>query len=104
MTYNDKIVIQQATESRDSIGEVDRSWATYKTVWAEITDSSSYVGHESDMPVHEYGKSFKFHTHDAPAVTTKMRISYDSQVWYIKSINKEGRLRTELIAEAYDDE
>jgi SPP1 family predicted phage head-tail adaptor len=80
------------------------SWATYKTVWAEIVDVSGDESFTSDMRVYEDAKIFKIHTHDAPAVTTKMRISYDSKFFLITSINKEGRLRTTLTATAFDDE
>jgi len=105
MTYNDSIVIQQYTQSRDTLGAIDAgSWSTYKTVWAEVTDASGSVTHESDMPVYEDSKSFKIHTHDASAVTTKMRISYNSNYYLIHSIQNEGRLTTTLIASAYDDE
>jgi len=105
MAYNDSIVIQQQADARGDYGEADTgAWSTYKTVWAEITDTTSSVTEESEMPVFEDSKSFKIHSHDAPAVTTKMRISYDSQYFLIRSIRKEGRLRTILIASAYDDE
>lgn len=105
MAYNDSIVIEQQASARGEFGEADTgAWSTYKTVWAEIDDSSSSVSHESEMPVFEDSKSFKIHCADAPDVTTKMRISYDSQVFFIRSIRKEKRLRTILIASAYDDE
>ena len=112
MAYNDSIVIQQATESRGDAGGVEDSWATYKTVWAEIEDSGSAVSGESDMPVFGDTKSFKIRTADAPSVTSKMRIAYDpdrssngtTEYFYIRSIQKEGRLRTILLAEAFDDE
>ena len=104
MTYNDSIVIQQTTESRGSAGGVEDTWATYKTVWAEIEDASGNENFSADMTVYEDSKSFKIHTHGAPAVTTKMRISYDSRFFLITSINKEGRLRTTLTGVAYDDE
>lgn len=105
MTYNDSIVIQQYTQARDDLGAIDQGlWATYKTVWAEVEDVSGSTDDASEMPVYEDSKSFKFRTFDAPAVTTKMRISYDSRFFVIRSINKEGRLTTTLIAEAYDDE
>ena len=105
MAYNDSIVIQQQATAHGVYGEADTgAWSTYKTVWAEIDDSTSSVSQESEMPVFEDSKSFKLHTHDAPAVTTKMRISYDSQYFFIRSIRKEGRLRTVLIGSAYDDE
>ena len=104
MTYNDSIVIQQTTESRGDAGGVEDTWSTYKTIWAEIDNISGNVQNESDMPVFSESMQFKIHTHDAPAVTSKMRISYDSRFFYIQSISKEGRLRTVLVAEAYDDE
>ena len=105
MTYNDLIVIESYTESRDTYGAIDAgTWATYKTVWADIEDVQSNVSYDADQPVFEDGKSFKIHTHDADAVTSKMRISYDSQYFFIRSIRKEGRLRTILIGEAYNDE
>ena len=104
LTYNDSIIIQSYTQSRDLLGAIDAgSWGTHKTVWAEITDANGSVSQESDMRVYEDSKSFKIHTHDAPAVTTKMRISYDSNYYLIQSIQKD-RLRTVLIASAYDDE
>ena len=105
MAYSDLIVIQQYTQKRDSLGAIDAgTWGTYKTVWAMIEDAGSSVSHESDMPVFEDAKTFKFRAADAPAVTSKMRVSYDSQYFYIDSVQKEGRLRTVLIARANDDE
>lgn len=104
MTYNDPIIIQQPTESRNDYGEVVPAWSTYKELWAEITDVQSNVTEDSDMMVFEDAKSFKIHKQDAPDVTSKMRIYYDSQVYRIRSIRKEGRLWIILVAEAYDDE
>lgn len=105
MTYNDLIVIEEYTQGRDDYGAIDAgTWATYKSLWAEIEDVQSNVSYESDQPVYEDGKSFKIHKEDAPLASTKMRISYDSRYFMIRSIRNEGRLRTVLIAEAYDDE
>ena len=56
------------------------------------------------MPVYTDTRTFKIHTHDAPDVTTKMRISYDSNYYMIRSISKEGRLHIRLIVEDFDDE
>lgn len=104
MTFNDSIVIQQTTESRGTAGGVEDTWSTYKTVWAQIEDVSGNENFSSDMRVYEDAKSFKIHQEDAPDVTTKMRISYDSRYFRITSMSKEGRLRTTLIAVALDDE
>ena len=104
MAYNDKIIIQQPTEARNDYGGITSSWATYKTAWAEIDQEGGNVSFESEIPVFSDRNRFKIRTHDAPAVTSKMRISYDSQIWLIDAIQKEGRLFTVLTATAHDDE
>ena len=104
MAYNDKIIIQQTTESRGDAGGVEDTWTTYKTVWAEIDDLSGGKDETSDMTVYSDGMSFKIHKADAPDVTTKMRISWDSLTWYIRSRQREGRLRWILTADNFDDE
>jgi SPP1 family predicted phage head-tail adaptor len=104
MAYNDLIVIQQKTVARDDYGEPDPTWTTYKSVWAEKVERGGDRTYQGDMPVFTDGITLRIHTHDAPAVTSKMRISYDSQYWTIVAIEKEGRLHTVLNAEAYDDE
>ena len=106
MAYNDKIIIQSSTNTRDAYGVMVRTWATYKTVWAEVIDAGGSITYESEQPVYRDNKTFKFHTPDAPAVKTfpAQRISYDSDFYMISGIEKEGRLFTTLTAEAYDDE
>ena len=104
MAYNDYIVIQQSTVSADRYGERDKTWTTYKSVWAERDDEGGYLGYTADMPVYSDSLSFRIHTHDAPDVTTKMRISYNSKYYLIRSIQTEGRLHTNLRVEAFDDE
>jgi len=105
MTYNDQIVIQQTDSARGEYGEAGPGdWTTYKTVWAEIEDISGNENFASDMRVYEDAKSFKIHLQDAPAVTSKMRVSYDSRFFSINSINKQSRLRWLLIGVAFDDE
>jgi len=104
MGYNYQIVIQQRTDTADDYGERDPAWSTYKTVWAERDDTGGVISYEADMPVYSDAMSFKIHSYDAPNVTTKMRISYNSQVFMIRSIRKEGRFHLHLVSEAYDDE
>ena len=104
MAYNDKIVIQQSTETRDDYGEVDVTWSTYKTVWAEMDVPGGGKTHETDMPIYYDNRLFTIRSYDAPDVTTKMRISYDSDIYLILSIQKRGRMFTVLITEAFDDE
>jgi len=104
MAYNYNIVIQQRTDSRDTYGEMDPTWSTYKTLWAERIDEGGALSYESDMPVYSNQIVFRIRTHDAPSVTTKMRISFDSGYYKIRSIQKEGRMFTVLVGEIDDDE
>ena len=104
MAYNDRIVIEQRTDARDDYGEMDPTWSTYKTLWAEVDDTGGALDYASEQPVYTGTVTFRIHAHDAPSVTTKMRISYDSSYYSILSIQKEGRLHKVLTAEVYDDE
>jgi len=104
MAYNDRIVIEQKTVTADDYGERDATWSTYKTVWAERIDQTGYKSNQTDMPVFTDGISFKIHIHDAPDVTTKMRVSYDGEYWDIIRREKEERLWFILYVEAQDDE
>lgn len=104
MGYNYKIDIQQSTESRGASGSVVTTWATYKKVWAERDDTGGALSYESDQPVYSDAMVFKIRSYDAPDVTTKMRVSYNSQTFMVRSIRKEGRFHLYLITEAYNDE
>lgn len=104
MTYNDQILIEEYTQARGIYGGVDQgSWATYRTVWAEIDDVSGTDNDASEMRVYQDAKTFKIHLQDAPAVTTKMRINYDSRFFEITRLTKQSRLRWLLMGVAYDD-
>ncbi len=104
MAYSDQIVIQQATDGRGTAGAPVPTWATYKTVWAERQDQNGYKANESEMPVFTDGISFKIHLYDAPNLTSKMQVSYDSDEWDIIRIEKLGRFHFIIYVEAHDDE
>jgi len=104
MGYNYQIVIQRRTDSQDDYGEMDATWNTLYTVWAERDDTGGVVSYESEQPVYSDTMIFKIHSYDAPAVTTKDRISYNSQTFGIRSVRKDGRFHLHLVTEAFDDE
>lgn len=104
MGYNYQIVIQQKSVTADAYGERDATWTTYKTVWAELDDGGGSLTYESDMPVYAGTKTFVIRTADASGLTTKMRISYNSETYRILSLSIDERQRTTITAEAYDDE
>ena len=72
----DRIVIEQATETRNSVGEVSLSWSTFATVWADVQALS---GREAER----YGQIVGFTGHKVtirqlPGVKVSMRIIYKS--------------------------
>lgn len=106
MAYNDKIVIQENTVTRDTYGGKQFSWDEYKTVWAEIEDTGGFLDHSTGMPVWRDTKTFRIRQADAPAVKPypQMRIYYDEDYFMITGMEKEGRLFITLTGEATDDD
>ena len=72
----DRIVIEQAAETRNSVGEVTLSWSTFATVWADVQALS---GREAER----YGQIVGFTGHKVtirqlPGVKVSMRVIYES--------------------------
>ena len=70
----DRIVIEQAAETRNSVGEVTLSWSTFSTVWADVQALS---GREAER----YGQIVGFTGHKVtirqlPGVKVSMRVIY----------------------------
>lgn len=93
----DRIVIQQATETKNSVGEVTLSWSTFATVWADV---SALSGREAER----YGQIVGFTGHKVTiralaGVKPAMRILYaGSRTLEIGAINEyERRWYMELI-------
>ena len=72
----DRIVIEQATETRNAVGEPVLTWSTFATVWADV---SALSGHEAER----YGEVVGLTGHKVtiralPGVKTAMRIIYET--------------------------
>ena len=86
----DRIVIEQATETRNSVGEVSLSWSTFATVWADV---SALSGREAER----YGQIVGFTGHKVTiralaGVRPAMRILYaGSRTLEIGAINEYER-------------
>jgi SPP1 family predicted phage head-tail adaptor len=86
----DRIVIEQATETRNSVGEVSLSWSTFATVWADVQALS---GREAER----YGQMVGFTGHKVTirqlaGVKPAMRILYQgSRTLEIGAINEYER-------------
>ena len=86
----DRIVIEQAAETRNSVGEVTLSWSTFATVWADVQALS---GRETER----YGQIVGFTGHKVtirtlPGVKVSMRVIYEgTRTLEIGAINEYER-------------
>ena len=86
----DRIVIEQAAETRNSVGEVTLSWSTFATVWADV---SALSGREAER----YGQIVGFTGHrvtirQLPGVKVAMRVIYEgTRTLEIGAINEYER-------------
>jgi SPP1 family predicted phage head-tail adaptor len=89
-SLTDRIVIEQATETRNAVGEVSLSWSTFATVWADV---SALSGREAER----YGQIVGFTGHKVTiralaGVKPAMRILYaGSRTLEIGAINEYER-------------
>ena len=104
LKMREKIVIQSFTYSSDSQGTVDETWVTHQNAWAEVKQLSGSENFVSGMDVYDDIKSFLIHYIEGQNVTPKMRIYYDSQYYYIISVEHRDKLKTLLVAVRNDDE
>lgn len=89
-----KIVIEQKSVSRDDVGGENISWTTYKTIWSGFSAKRNTEGVQSGQETASRIVEFIFRYQDAPAVDEAMRISYNSQYYYIVGIQELGRQDT----------
>jgi SPP1 family predicted phage head-tail adaptor len=86
----DRIVIEQASETRNAVGEVSLSWTTFATVWADVQALS---GRETER----YGQIVGFTGHkvtirELPGVKVSMRVVWEgSRTLEIGAINEYER-------------
>lgn len=83
------ITIQSYTESKNSYGEAEKTWATHSTVWAEIMDDTGNVTVTDGQTI--ASEIVRFRIRYDSAVNTKMRISYNSNYYSIRQVIEEGR-------------
>ena len=88
----DRIVIEQATETRNAVGEVSLSWSTFATVWADV---SALSGREAERYGHIVGfTGHKVTIRALAGVKPAMRILYaGSRTLEIGAINEYERIR-----------
>lgn len=98
-----RVTIQSATVSVDSVGEPVHSWATFAEVWAEVLP----------MTGREYLRAQSLNVAETIRITVRylagvnetMRVLHGSRTYHIRSvIDVESRQKTlELMCEAIND-
>lgn len=84
---NQRIVIQSVTETRSTSGAVTETWATFATVWAGVKFQS---GSENQLIERQTAKTtIQFTIRYRTDINEKMRISFDSKIYDILSIDPE---------------
>ncbi len=95
-----RIVIEVNTPTRSTSGEEVDSWATFATVWAAVVPIRGKEFFDAAAVQSEIDTKFRIRWRDD--LTTKMRISYDGNIYDIHSIVEIGRhAATEIMASAH---
>lgn len=85
-----RVTIEQATETRNAVGEPVLTWSTFATVWADVQSLSS-------REMERYGETVGFMTHRVmirylSGLTSAMRIQYRNRTLEIGQILERDRL------------
>jgi SPP1 family predicted phage head-tail adaptor len=84
--FNEQITWKAPTATKDSFGQTTRSFATYKTDFAEVTPVSI-----DEMPVAsrvQYTETYSFTTFYDSAINSKYQILYNAENYNILKIEK----------------
>lgn len=92
----ERVTIQQATESRNALGESQQSWSAWKTVWASVEGLSSrealFSGQQQSDITHRVRMRY------VAGLAQTMRLSWRSRILEIVSLlEHNNRSEHELI-------
>ncbi len=79
-----KVIIQQPTETTNSLGEITPSWTTFATVWAEILPLSGKEYWSSKQVNSEV--TGKIRIRYKSGITPKMRVKYGTRIFNIEAV------------------
>lgn len=80
------ITVQQATETRDALGEPIPAWSTYAQFWAEVKPlvGREYFTAQQDVTRVTHRIACRYDS--ALTITAKMRVSWDSRFFDIEAV------------------
>ena len=94
----ERVTVQQATETRNSLGEVVQSWSTYATVWASVEGISSREALQQGQVQTDVSHRVQIRYLDGLKQT--MRLSWRGRILEIVSVLEHGnRSEHELICQ-----
>ena len=87
-----KVVIETKTESRDSYGQVDESWETLGSVWADVRPRSGSEFYAADQVHSNITHLVELRHH--PGLTSSMRLRFDGRTLNVGAVmDIDGRRR-----------
>ncbi len=86
-----RIIIQEPITTRSPSGEAVNTWAAKHVLWASISEmpGTEKLANDKNTAV----ENTFFVTRYVAGITTKMRISYDNEIYNIRSIQREHRTK-----------
>lgn len=86
--FKERIIIQTYTDAKQANGEVIRSWATLRTLWAQYKSLGGNEAFQSDEKTAQRTAEFWIRYQGNTDINEAMRLIWDNQVFNIISINK----------------
>ena len=75
--FNESITWQAPTPAKNTFGQTDRTFADYKTDWAEVNPVALAEGEISNRL--QYSETYVFTTHYDSAINNKYQIKYEGE-------------------------
>lgn len=91
---NERITLQSAAVSVDSVGQPVHSWSTFATVWAEVMPVSGREYFRAQSLTQ--AESIRITMRYLDGVTPSMRVVHGSRTYHIRSVLNVGSREREL--------
>jgi len=84
----EKVVIEEASETRNALGESSQTWATLTERWAELRAVSYSERQDNNQTGGTISHAVRMRY--VPGLTGKMRLRWGSRLLYISSVIERG--------------
>lgn len=97
----DRVQLQSATTSRDSIGGFSKSWTTYATVWGALKSSGGTERKEADKTHAQVTCQWEFRFRSD--VMPRHRILFGDRTFEITRVSDPDSMRVRILAECVEE-